>query len=202
MYDTSFGRQTIGTVMHPPIVTISKAASVGAALCLMRRHTVRCLPVVDHAGQLCGVITYSDIRRLRTLRILRLHVPPVREGLQCIAVEEVMTKPPLAAFPETSLHEASEMMVEHKISGLPVVDSVGGIVGMLTEHDVLAALVRQHEWELDLSRKRDQSRYISEPQVATEPSAVAQVQTHFHERAKGVLEAPYIWGPVVELEYQ
>lgn len=161
-----FATQTIRTVMRAPVVTINQAASVGTALCLMRRHTVQCLAVVDHAEQLCGIITYGDIRRLKTLRILQLDVPAIADVLQRIAVHEVMTRQPLAVCPETSLREASQMMVEHKISGLPVVDPAGAIIGMVTERDLFEALVRHHDQELDIPRSIHQLPFTLEPQVA------------------------------------
>jgi CBS-domain-containing membrane protein len=52
-------------------------------------------------------------------------------------VSDVMTSGPVTARPEASLGEAADLMVKHRISGLPVVDSAGRVVGMVTEGDLL-----------------------------------------------------------------
>ena len=47
----------------------------------------------------------------------------------------------IAVAPETSLHEAARLMIEHKIGGLPVVDNSGDVVGIITESDIFRAFV-------------------------------------------------------------
>jgi CBS domain-containing protein len=52
-------------------------------------------------------------------------------------VEELMTREVIAVRPDTSLHTAAELMLEHGISGMPVVDEEGQLVGMLSKTDVV-----------------------------------------------------------------
>ena len=52
-------------------------------------------------------------------------------------VRDIMTTDPISVQPDTLLKEAARLMVGHKISGLPVVDSEGKIVGIVTEGDFL-----------------------------------------------------------------
>jgi CBS domain-containing protein len=52
-------------------------------------------------------------------------------------VAEVMTSPPLTVKPETPLKEAIKIIVENKISGLPVIDNNGQLVGILSESDLM-----------------------------------------------------------------
>lgn len=54
---------------------------------------------------------------------------------------DLMTRDVAVVHPETSLLEAVKLMAERRISGMPVVDAKGAIVGMLSEGD----LVRWHE---------------------------------------------------------
>ena len=58
---------------------------------------------------------------------------------------DLMTRDVAAVHPETSLLEAVKLMAERRISGVPVVDDAGAIVGMLSEGD----LVRWHEGYTD-----------------------------------------------------
>lgn len=50
---------------------------------------------------------------------------------------DVMTLDPLSVAPETALVEAARLMLQHRISGLPVTDAKGAVVGVLTEGDLL-----------------------------------------------------------------
>jgi len=52
-------------------------------------------------------------------------------------LEKVMTRDVVTVEPTASLKEAAELLVEHRISGLPVVDDRGNVVGVFTEADVL-----------------------------------------------------------------
>ncbi|MBS0416079.1 MAG: CBS domain-containing protein [Proteobacteria bacterium] len=48
-----------------------------------------------------------------------------------------MTRDPIAVSRDTSLEKAATLMVEHRISGLPVVDEAGAVIGMITEGDLI-----------------------------------------------------------------
>lgn len=50
---------------------------------------------------------------------------------------DIMTMPVVSVKPDTAVEEAARLMVEHRISGLPVVDEGGAIVGIITEGDLL-----------------------------------------------------------------
>jgi CBS-domain-containing membrane protein len=50
---------------------------------------------------------------------------------------DVMTRPVISVTPETTIVEAAQLMLQHRISGLPVVDEDGTVIGILTEGDLL-----------------------------------------------------------------
>ena len=52
-------------------------------------------------------------------------------------VADVMTQKVISVTPETTIAEAARLLLEHRISGLPVVDSMGAVVGMVSEGDLL-----------------------------------------------------------------
>jgi len=52
-------------------------------------------------------------------------------------VGDFMTRRVVAVAPDTSILAAARLMLEHKISGLPVVDAAGHVVGIVSEHDLL-----------------------------------------------------------------
>src|SRR3989304_1108915 len=52
-------------------------------------------------------------------------------------VEEIMTKDVITVSPKTPIHEAAELMIDHGVSGLPVVDDAGSVVGIVSEGDLI-----------------------------------------------------------------
>lgn len=52
-------------------------------------------------------------------------------------VKNFMTSQVVTVTPETSILDAARMMLDHKISGLPVVSDGGRVVGIISEHDLL-----------------------------------------------------------------
>jgi arabinose-5-phosphate isomerase len=85
--------------------------------------------VVDDTDRLLGLFTDGDLRRVldKTLDI------------RAARVAEVMTLDPRTIGPEKLAAEAVQMMDQHKINGLLVVDAEGRLVGALNMHDLLRA---------------------------------------------------------------
>jgi CBS domain-containing protein len=78
--------------------------------------------------------------RALPLTDLPLHVVEETEAMPAPAlstVEEVMAREVIAVRPDTSLQTAAELMLEQGISGMPVVDDEGQLVGMLSKTDVV-----------------------------------------------------------------
>ena len=48
-----------------------------------------------------------------------------------------MSREPIVVRPETSLKEAIQILAQHRISGLPVVDEAGKLVGIISESDLM-----------------------------------------------------------------
>ena len=52
-------------------------------------------------------------------------------------VSDIMTHPVLTVTPERTVGEVAELMIGHRISGLPVVNPAGDVIGIVTEGDLL-----------------------------------------------------------------
>lgn len=135
-------------VMTGPPITIAADALVGAALALMRTRHVRHLPVLDGAETLVGIVTDRDLRHAALAPALDeyLSVPDHRrlrqlsETLGHLRVKDVMTWSVVTTGPEAPLTYAALLMFESRVGSLPVLEH-GRLVGMLTEQDVLKALL-------------------------------------------------------------
>ena len=109
-------------------VTIHRAAKLQDALELMKKHSIRHLPVVDDA-QLVGFITESDIRQF--------FFPSMVED---IPVHQVMVLNPITINANASIEMAARLIHDYKIGGLPVLDKKK-LVGVITASDLLSAFI-------------------------------------------------------------
>jgi CBS domain-containing protein len=55
-----------------------------------------------------------------------------------LSVKDIMTREIVWISPEASIREATDKLLEHRVSGLPVIDKAGNLVGILTEFALLA----------------------------------------------------------------
>ena len=123
-------------------VTIEPDASALAAFDLMVDHGIRHLPVVDSLERVVGVLSIDDLRAALPVAA----VPgasldlKTRAGMRSRRVGQLMTFEPHTVRAETPLAEAAYLMAELRIGCLPVVESEGGLVGILSETDALRAL--------------------------------------------------------------
>jgi len=125
-----------------PVFVEVEAAAL-AALDLMVEHGIRHLPVVDAERRVAGVVSFDDLRAAFPVP-LSLRRPPAGEErgeLRDLSVLEVMTHAPFTVTAHTTLEDAATQMVEQRIGCLPVVDDRGHLEGILTESDLLQALV-------------------------------------------------------------
>ncbi len=61
-------------------------------------------------------------------------------------VGELMTRDPVVVRADTSLKEAAGLLDQYRISGLPVVDAAGVLVGVLSQTDLVRARATEHLW--------------------------------------------------------
>jgi len=141
LQDAGLTEQQACRWMHTPAITLNLNAPVSEALALMREYDLQHLPIVLDTGELCGMITQGDIRGAEMLQVAGLDRLEIADALKRLTVYEVIGERLIAATPATSLREAALLMLKHKIGGLPVVDSSGDVVGIITESDILRAFV-------------------------------------------------------------
>lgn len=131
--------QLVRDWMTPNPVTISKDTSLTDASRLMKVNHIRRLPVVEH-NRVIGIVTWGDIREASASDATTLSVFELAYLLDEVPVIHVMTRNPITVTPTTSIDRAAQLMLEHKIGGLPVVEDEQ-IVGILTESDIFRMLI-------------------------------------------------------------
>lgn len=114
-------RSESGMILDP--VTLHGEATVGDALAMMRHHRIGGIPIIDKDGKLIGILTNRDLRFERENRRL---------------VKDVMTTRNLITAPVgTDLDKAKDILQQHKIEKLPVVDEERHLVGLITYKDLM-----------------------------------------------------------------
>lgn len=130
--------------MSRDVVTAVPSLGLLEADVVMREHKVRRLPVVDN-GRLVGMVTYGDIREARPSVATSPSTWEMNYLLATLKLSEVMTKQPQVISPDATIGEAADVMLTNRISGLPVVDAKGKLVGIITESDIFRMVA--HNWK-------------------------------------------------------
>ncbi len=122
---------TVGDLCNREVVRTAENESIRQAARRMRKHHVGDLVVVDDSEVPIGILTDRD-----------LVVGPLAEGrdVDALTVSEVMSRSLVVAAEEEGLDEALHRMRSKAVRRLPVVNSEGDLVGILTVDDVLGVL--------------------------------------------------------------
>jgi IMP dehydrogenase len=113
-------RSESGMIVDP--VTMSPNAKVADALEVMKKYKISGVPITEEDGRLVGILTNRDLR-FET----RFDIP----------IRKVMTKDKLITVPVgTTLEQAAEILHEHRVEKLLVVDDRYNLKGLITVKDI------------------------------------------------------------------
>lgn len=136
--------------MTSDVITVTPATTLPDADRLMVGKMIRRLPVVAN-GRLVGIVTYGDIRNARPSSVNRLNLWELSYLMPHTTMKEIMSRDPITIAPDATIGEAAQLMLKNMISGLPVVDDEGQLVGIITESDIFRLVVRN--WQGVLAEK-------------------------------------------------
>jgi acetoin utilization protein AcuB len=130
----------VGDIMSGPAICIDSQSTLPEADELMKKHGVRRLPVLNDR-ELVGIITLGDVRGGLPSEVTSLNRSELGYLMEKVKVERVMRHPVITVQPDTKLADAARLMVEHRISGLPVLSAEGTVLGLVTESDIFGVLI-------------------------------------------------------------
>lgn len=136
-------RELVKDWMSRDVITIAPDTPLTEAHRLMKEYIIRRLPVVKH-GRLVGIVTLGDIREAEPSDATSLSIWEMNYLLSKLKIEKIMTKNPVTIGPDETIGEAAQLMLAHKISGLPVIDQAKKVIGIITESDIFRMVVQ--EW--------------------------------------------------------
>jgi acetoin utilization protein AcuB len=125
--------------MTKNVITLGLKTTVVDAAEIMRTKKVRQFPVIDEKGALAGIVSDRDIRDAMPSKYLP--GDSVTGGtLASLRAADIMTTEPSKVSPITPMDMVANILMRHKFGGLPVTDTAGRIVGIITVADVLRFL--------------------------------------------------------------
>jgi acetoin utilization protein AcuB len=135
-------------VMTEDPATIAMTATVGEAARLLHTLDVRHLPVVDEDGTLVGMLSDRDLRALAFPEVIgEEYMGEIQTALEA-PISSIMSSDVVAVDVEDDVSLIIELMLDHKIGAVPVVDSDESLVGIVSYVDLLRQLL-----PVDPSRK-------------------------------------------------
>ncbi len=126
--------------MSSPVITVGVDESMQRAVELMTESRVGMLPVMAN-GKLVGVVTDRDLKKAAPSSVVLIDVKQVLYHLTHVKIGAIMTNNPVTVFPDQTVEEVAQLLLDRNISGCPVVDHGGNLAGIITKNDIFRALV-------------------------------------------------------------
>lgn len=126
--------------MTKSVVTIDAEESMQQAMTLMKEQKVRMLPVTKK-GKLVGIVSDTDLKRASASDATTLDVHELLYLISKIKVKDIMAKEPVTVPEDWTVEETAELLMGKKISGVPVVNAGGELVGIITRDDLFKVLI-------------------------------------------------------------
>jgi CBS domain-containing protein len=181
----------VSDVMTTSVVTVDRITPYQEIDQSLARHKISGVPVLKMGRHVVGVVSESDLLAAedKTVRQARLDAQsprrwrlrqPQRIGL---TAETLMTTPAITIHPDATIPSAARMMNTHHIRRLPVVDSDGKLVGIVTRRDLLSVFLRPDD---DLVRD---VRQVLEELPLVNPADVTVTARHGVVTLTGTIES-------------
>jgi CBS domain-containing protein len=152
---TMASTQLVRDFMGTDLVMVAPTDAVETVVKIFDEQQLRALPVVDGQGKLVGMVSETDliVREAPVQTPLYLTLlgsviyfestekfqQQLKKSLGML-VQDVMSTQPLTATPNMSIAEVAQIMLQHRVSQLPVLDEQNNLVGMISQHDLIHAL--------------------------------------------------------------
>ncbi len=172
--------------MSMNVKTVTPETSVSEAFYLMKECNIRRLPVVVK-GKVVGIVTLSDLNKAAPSSATALSVHEINYLLEKTKIKDILPKNQkvITIGPDNYIETAAKRMRQNTVSGLPVIDKDGKLVGIVTETDIFDALIDI------LGVKTDHSRidfYTAERQ-----GALAEITGMIASKGKNIINTVAFW---------
>jgi CBS domain-containing protein len=118
--------RTVEDFMSTAVISLKETDELNSAQLEMQLADIRHLPVTDKKGHVVGIVSDRDILK---------NLEKLRDKTHALPVSQIMARRVRTVTPGTEAAVAAALMLEHKISCLPVVGDDQQLVGIITETD-------------------------------------------------------------------
>jgi len=139
---------TVRNIMTTSVVAVRQDASFKEMAAMLRSRRISAFPVIDDAGRVVGVVSEGDLLVKEAVNAdgtsLLAALRHVREDdkVAGITAGDLMTAPAVTVGPDAPVEQAARLMYDRRVKRLPVVNTAGRLVGIISRVDVLAVFSR------------------------------------------------------------
>jgi acetoin utilization protein AcuB len=126
--------------MSKNVITVDAKGSMQDAMVLLKKNDIQMLPVMKK-GKLVGIITDRDLKKASASDATTLEIHELLYLLTKVRVQDIMTKDVITVPPDFTVEETAQVLLKNRISGAPVVDSSGKLVGVITQADIFRVVI-------------------------------------------------------------
>ena len=125
--------------MTSDVITVAPETSVVKVSQILKEHKIKRVPVISR-GRLLGMITDEDVKEASPSMATTLTADELYHLLAETKAKDIMKSNPTTIRPDQTVEVAALKMLEHKVTGIPVVTEKGELVGIISQGDVFRVL--------------------------------------------------------------
>ena len=126
--------------MSRSVITLENDKSLSDGLKLFQTRVISMLPVLED-GKLAGIVTDGDLKKASPSDATTLDKFEMTSLMDKVRIESVMSAPVITIRSDHTVDEAAGIMLAKGISGMPVLDNTGKIIGIITKSDIFRCFV-------------------------------------------------------------
>lgn len=143
-------------IMNRKVIAVNQEMTVDEVVKILLDHGISGVPVVEEDGRVVGIVSETDL----IYREKKLHLPSFISILQGIVflestkdlerqvkkmaaykVKDVMTKDVITVLEDAELEDVVDIIIDKKVNRVPVTDSKGKLLGIITRSDILRHII-------------------------------------------------------------
>ena len=127
--------------MTTDVISVDEDTSMMKASIIMKEKKIRFLSVINKKGELVGIVSDRDLKDAAPSKATTLDVYELNYLLSSIKLKDLMTVNVVYVKPDETVEFAAILMLENKISSLPVINDKGALIGIITQTDIFKLLI-------------------------------------------------------------
>ena len=138
-------------IMTTDIISVKMDSSAQAVADIIVQHQIHAVPIVNELFELQGIVAEGDffyqhsgpatMASYLVGRLMKKKSAPGNANLSDVKVRDIMASPCISIGPTLTVEAAGRLLVEKNFNTLPVVNDSNTLIGIVTAHDILRALL-------------------------------------------------------------